>query len=437
MITNNNNYSKNLNYETPYKTDSLLEQVKRDIDSNDIYLLTKLNNLRMDLSSSKLDIKNIKDQIKDLSTFKKAQNFDYLNNLLKPEKARGSKIPSQVPVPSCAFQLHNSVTISTNASGNCAFIFNPYFLADSTCLGAPIINGETKYASNFMTTLWVNNDSTLTGNGNNGEWIPTDISQTLPSVYNQYRLVSASIQVRYIGRLDEAAGVIGGAIILDELQTVGTLVQSGSYAPGGQTAPSEAPDLAKYGNFELARDSYYHQENACLEGLRMLYFPIDNSYEEYCNITNQDNIDGAEVAGGTVEVIRKEKMAFNWMFWAVGTPANKNCFKIDIFCNFECLPDPAFLNYMPISAYPFMLSPDEKKKFIMLVQSRPILKLNEERDDIIEVPDLFLKMISKFKNGLPGFDRLRACGLINAIPSLKPGLALAGNMISANAMDFD
>jgi hypothetical protein len=47
-------------------------------------------------------------------------------------------------------------------------------------------------------------------------------------------------------------------------------------------------------------------------------------------------------------------------------------------------------------------------------------------------------MIKKFDNGLPGFDKLRAYGLMSGIPALKPGLALAGAMIqNQNAMEYD
>ena len=46
-------------------------------------------------------------------------------------------------------------------------------------------------------------------------------------------------------------------------------------------------------------------------------------------------------------------------------------------------------------------------------------------------------MIKKFKNGLPSLDRLKICGIINAIPTLQPGLALTGNMIMNNMLVDD
>ena len=32
-------------------------------------------------------------------------------------------------MPSCSFQLHNSIALTTNSNGNLAIYFNPFFLA--------------------------------------------------------------------------------------------------------------------------------------------------------------------------------------------------------------------------------------------------------------------------------------------------------------------
>ena len=357
----------------------------------------------------------------------------YLRDLLKPEKSRGCKIPSQVPVPSCSFQLHNCVTIKTNNSGNCAFIMNPFFLADDSNLKQEI-DGVDFYLHKYLTSLWVNSNASLSGNAEDYNWEPTNINQVLPQVYTQYRLVSAAVHVKYIGRLDSVSGVVGGAIILDDINTVGgkVLATGSSYDESAAGANTISPHLYKYGNFELARDSYYHKENNALEGIRMLYFPIDNSYAEYTDITGITNLRG-EMSGQSVILNNGQKEAFNWMFYAQSAPPDSYCFKVDIFCNFECLPQPAFLNYMPISSYPFSVSLEQQKKFILTVQSNPIMKLDEESECDSEVPDLFIKMIKKFKNGLPSLEKMRAWGIISAVPGLSSGLALAGNMIAENS----
>lgn len=414
----------------------ITEDVKNSLDNSDLVLLTRLNDLRINLSESSLNIRNIRDQIRSLANFNETRNYEYLSNLLCPEKARGAKIPSLVPVPSCSFQLHNCVTIQTNLSGNCAFILNPNFLASNSLIGKEVDgnSGLTYYVFGGLTSLWVNNDSGLTGNAENNNWIPVDLNQTLPPVYDQYRLVSASVVVKYIGRLDNASGIVGGAIIYDQMDSIGGKVQQKAgtdpFNPSGSSIITTCPELYKYGNFELARDSFYHQENMCIEGVRMLYFPIDNAYEEYTKVTDETTI-GMDPEGLQFTVsFDYYKSGFNWMFYCQGAISNSNCFKVDVYCNFECLPKASFLSYMPISVNPFIITPEEKKKFILTIQSRPMSKADEVNYSY-EVPDLFYNLMKKFKNGLPGFDRLRACGLIGAIPSFKPGLTLAGSMIAS------
>lgn len=443
MISRNNDYfKKSIEYKTPIGNDNYYKQetiteLKNNLDNNDIYLLSKLNILRISLSSENINLRNIRNEIKELTEFNEKQNYEYLVNLIHPEKARGCKIPSQIPVPSCSFQLHNCITLQTNSAGNLAFWMNPCMLASERALG-------TKTADNgywihkFLSSAWVNNDAALSGNSGNANWVPVDFGQVLPPVYNQYRLVSAALDVRYIGRLDSASGVLGGSIILEDINSLGGYVQSGSgsYNPSAQGTPTICPELERYGNFELARDSYYNQENSCLEGIRLLYFPIDNSYEEYVAITG-DHVIEAAVDNNKVAFLSNVKNGFNWMFYTQGAPGDANCFKVDLYCNFECLPDPTFLNYMPISSYPFSLTSEERKKFIMMVQSKPIRKLKEDEEEEIGIPNIFLKLIKKFKNGLPSFEKMRAWGLLNAVPSLLPGIALASNMISSNMSNLN
>lgn len=445
MITlqENNNTKKNTTPNDSVKKE-ISDDIKNNLDNFDVILLSKLSNLKGTLSSDRVNLQSVRQQIKDISNYDQSQNFIYLNTLLHPEKARGCKIPSQVPVPSCGFQLHNCVTVSTNSLGNVAVMLNPFFLASDEVKGTSItVGSDNFYVHKFLTSLWVNNDESLTGSDDNINWTPTNISQTLPDVYDQYRLVSASMVVKYIGRLDAAQGVIGGAIIYDQMDTVGGQLQAYSgttpYDPEGVGTNTVCPELTKYGNFDLGMDSFYHQGAGCLEGVRELYFPIDNNFEEYAKVVDGSILTAAATSSGGIQYYVDPsyyKSSFNWFFYALGCPYSQNCFKIDIYCNFECLPKAKYLNYMPISINPYIISLEEKKHLILTVQNKPILKENEEGGEGVLIPSIFLRMVKKFRNGLPSFDKLRAFGLLNAIPSLKPGLALAGNMIQ-NTMDID
>jgi hypothetical protein len=94
------------------------------------------------------------------------------------------------------------------------------------------------------------------------------------------------------------------------------------------------------------------------------------------------------------------------------------------------------LNYIPVTISPCFLLPEEKKRAILYIQDHAIEK-NSTIGEEIEVPDIYLRMIKKFKNGLPGFDRLRAMGLLQAsLPSLYSNYYYTGNAI-ASQMNID
>ena len=413
------------------KDEEKFNDIKDKLGNADLLVISKLYNLRNSLNAPLLNISTIKRQIDELATFNKVENYDYLCNLLRPEKARGSKLPSQIPIPSCSFQLRNSITLTTNASGNVAFFMNPFFLASEAALGTTInADDSTFYLLNFLTSAWYNNASTLTGNASDDNWTPINFGQTIPAVYDQYRLVSAALVVRYIGRLDQVKGEIGGSIFYDDAVSLG-----GQYAASatGNALNTVAPDLAKYGYFDYAQDAFYSKTNMTLEGARLLYFPIDNSYEEFVKLADNSTISAASDDAGVSFQSEKGyyKGGFNWFFWAQGCPESTACFKLDIYCNFECLPAAKFLNYMPITVNPVYIPSEEMKKIIMFIQTKPIMKSNEDIAEDVLVPSIFLKMIKKFKNGLPCLDKLKAWGLMSAAPGLTSGLALAGSMLTS------
>lgn len=404
------------------------------IDEYDANMLSYLGRLYNAINGEKMDFDKIKNAVDALQQFNVRQEYNYLNNLLHPEKCKGVKIPSPIPVPSCSFQLHNCVTLSTNSSGNLGIIFNPFFLASTDALKTYDVaagNGEdaTTCTAQSFTTLFVNNSDTLTGTVNNINWVPVNVGQVIPGVYDQYRLVSASLVVKYIGRLDIVSGVIGGAIIFDENSHIG-----GSYVQN--LAPSvnfDGSSFSKYGNFDLAMDSFYHQENLTLEGVRELYFPIDNSFEEYVRVTDGSHL--SMVNGETVSVTSDQdyyKSGFNWFVYVLGAPSSTACFKVDIYCNYECLPNASFLNYLPLTMSPMGVSSEEKRRSNLIVQRKPVMKISDSNVVTTSVmPSIWDKMKKKFSGLLPGIGKLIAKGIVSLIPGFKGGLALAGNLLES------
>ena len=65
------------------------------------------------------------------------------------------------------------------------------------------------------------------------------------------------------------------------------------------------------------------------------------------------------------------------MIYILGAPASQACFKVDIYLNFECLPNSEFLNYMPITPNNACIDPYYKKQAIAETQRNSIGKATE------------------------------------------------------------
>lgn len=413
-----------------------VSNILAQIDDYDKKMLGYLLELHNATGKDVLNINKFENVVQALQHINAENEYDYLNSLLHPEQCKGVKIPSPIPVPSCAFQLHNTITLSTNSSGNLCFLFNPFFLYNQTLIGKTFqanssTEGITKYASSFI----YNNNDQLNGHSPLLEgWKSINIGQGIPNVYNQYRLVSASVVVRYIGRMDITSGVIGGAIIYDESIFPILYCQPNE---GIQTDMAVMPIglLQKYGNFDLAMDSFYHQETNSINGLREIYFPLDNTYEEYTKAIG--DIDGLSTGSyGSYDTIpylsNTGKCGFQQMVYILGAPPSSSCFKIDIYCNFETLPNAEFLNYMPISLTPKTISPEIKKQSISIVQQSPITDLNTKTKWFGDVKKGIFSGLKKiWKTGIPKKILTQLTPYI--MPYFKPALSLY-NMFQSNEM---
>jgi len=350
---------------------------ERIVDETDKLFLEYLVRMGQSLSGDKIDLSAVKDSVEALEMLKKGQEHEYMNTLLRPEKTRGAKIPSQIPIPSSSFQLKQSVYVTTNALGNASIICNPFFLA----------GGGTD------STFFVNNNAALTGSAASNFYTAVALGQVIPSVYNQYRLVSGSIVAKYVGRLDIVQGLIAGAIVFDQ--------NIGNTAVGGVNA-----NLQKYGDYNLAQDAYFWNENFALKGIRELYFPLDNAFEEYYNT-------------GTA------KTGFGFIINIQQAPPSTTPFKIDVYFNFECLPDVTFLNYIPTSIC--SASTGLKEVAVREVQKRAITPedVYANSNDSQPKGNFWKGIISKFGQYLPSVYNLAS----TVLPQLK-SIGFMGSMMN-------
>lgn len=353
-----------------------------DEENNSVFFIEKLNNLKKELDNDTLDLQRIRKDIKQLNDYKETQNYDYLNDLLDPIKRKGVKIPSSKPIPSCSFQMHNYLTFRiVAATGDNVFLMNPFFLANTNCLN------KRYTASDGVVFTVVRNvgdyfycfDQALDGTKSSSSWgFPAAFSQVIPDVYEQYRLVSSCLTLRYVGPLEEAQGVFGGGIVFDKSRKLGMRLkrQDNSEIATGNS------DFDKYANFELIRDSPYFKEFNCLEGIKMLYFPLDNSFNEFKKVYDGNKL---KIVRGNnqrpYDVIIDDCYFNTGFFWACFlqgcTLSNPiHYYRIDFYSNYECLPRAELLNYIPISINVNYAPKELLKNVLEEIQDKAIQKIN-------------------------------------------------------------
>ena len=339
-----------------------------------------INNLKRTLNSKSLDIKKIRDYVNQIKEYKDKQKIEYLDALMYPEKCKGIKLPSRIPIPSVAFQLHSSWTFKLSNKGSYGDMlgyFNPYFLASERALGrypSAVIPPPAGYNLNEYDVGNVGTFGSISdGDGEKyyGIIYFRDAKQVIPDVYTQYRLVSASIQMRYIGSMESAQGYMAGCVVNKENPYV-----MGTY-----------PSLFCDNTFQNLHVKDYmneptYREVSLLEGLRMLYYPIDNTYEEFLPIFDGEGCDVVYANSannywrGMINVPPKSiRSGFRWMLYCYGPPLGD--MKIDIYCNFECIPNSKFLNYMPIDINTIHVDSKSKHKVYEEVQKKAVQKLNK------------------------------------------------------------
>lgn len=338
----------------------------------------KITKLKLLLNSNILNLNHIRNEIDYLSNFMEYNEYEYLNKLLYPEKDRGGKIPSQVPIPTTSFRYDFNDVIQTNAYGVFHMMFNPFFLANDSFLKKYTLRQDywrkvddeyvsyTRwvYTTDYFSTFWFNNKPAADGEteleyGDN-RFRSRDAHQVIPDIYNRYRLVSGFIEARYLDSLDISSGIIGGGITNESFPVIATkyVAVNNPADPYPDTDPAfslQYPTMMKYGDFNYVRQLPYSKENSILDGIRMIYYPVDNYYSEFVPIFNGSGMQA--VSDGKHSVVPMFivdssyfKSSFNWIVYAQNAPPYCRI-KIHVCCNFECLLDQAYMDFIPTSTY--------------------------------------------------------------------------------------
>lgn len=345
-----------------------------------IFLDNKLKRLKLSLESDVLNLGAIKRQIDELATYRNVMQYDYYKDLIDP-KRRGVKIPSEIPIPSCTFTLKKTIVIPY--VGDTLIKYNPFFLASPDILGTYRKNiwaERYNYFARPLTSFLYSMERNAIERQLYYAYISADIGQEIPeNVYSAYRLVSASIRVSYQGPIEDAQGYLFGAPVLLNDQSI----PGGYYSknnPDMPYDPSAHPYalVSRSGDFmkeEYLRKQPYYSETNCLNALQFNYFPPDNSFLEYVYFLKESEIivgPGRSSTNWNPQWLTSTKYYKSGFFWVIGSRGlpRIRCIRCDIESNFECLPAAEFMNYAPVSVYPYSLSPKDMNEIITLAKDR-------------------------------------------------------------------
>jgi hypothetical protein len=301
------------NMQPYYPLDNQAQELNPQLlEKYDKKLLQWLVNFHNVLNKDQLNLDDVGSLLDVLKHLTNENQDHYIHSLLYPENYY-AKIPTAFPVPTSEVRQHLSTTIKTsNAStgpgGNFAFVYNPFFSAD--------INNTAS------STYYLNTDTTLTGTGSNDNFIPRQLGQgEIPiNMYSTYRLVSCAITINYTGRMDIVSGVIGCGLGFNGVCPVGTV----------DLATAKSTNAALYGNFNLVDDSYFSQRTQSVNGLRMVYFPLDNTYCNFYNMNSALN-------------------GFYFIVYGQNLPIDSACIRVDVYLNFEYTVNPIYSSYVASS----------------------------------------------------------------------------------------
>ena len=357
----------------------------------------KLNILKLSLNASKLDLKNIQKQINEILKYKELRNYDYLNTLLYPEKSRGCKIPTQMPLWSTTFNFKRTYTFTTNNNGGYLGFFNPFFLM--TDCANPIYYKFHDEVTDTDQAIWClimgtcvqipwNLIDGTTIMPNNAQTPSIYVGQNIPNIYSSFRLVSGSLNLRYIDSYSDTAGYMFGAIINSPISQVcgrffeATVSDSPPPAPDPDTLIKwNTVNIYKWGNPNNVRQLPYYREKSCLEGIRLLYYPSDNSYEEFMPILTPkdfkirrykglmpDNFYYPSIIPNNINLF---KDSFEWVFGVYNSEPHTT-FYVDINLNFECLVNSEYNDIIPSTKDNLLCSLEDHKNALLKIKNQAV-----------------------------------------------------------------
>lgn len=223
--------------------------------------------------------------IEDLSQYKAAAKTLYMRSLLNPE-THLAKIPSRMPVESAVATLKYNFTITPNATGKFCLVVDPFF------------------NSGFLYQ-----DATVNGLGA-GVLTPVSFPQD-GTLIDQWRLVSSSLILKYYGNFNQMSGLFVAAT----------------------TSNVSAAVATTYLTFSNVEDLSNKQVLKCIDGVKMVYSPMDEKATEFNNVSTY--------------TLGTHPSRWQYLFVVVGDLfPNAGFIRCDYFRNIEYTSTPVYKEYI-------------------------------------------------------------------------------------------
>lgn len=217
--------------------------------------------------------------------YQKAAKNLYMSSLLYPEDIV-AKVPSPLPVSSATASIRNNFSITPNNQGKFLLVIDP-----------------------FYATGWLYQDNLVDGLGH-GTVTNISLDQN-NTIVDQFRLVSASIILRYYGNFNQMSGIFVCA-------TTSNL---------NGNVPS---DYLTFSNIEDLTNKYISK---CVDGVKLIYSPMDNRAIEFRV--------GSEYTNGT------HPCRNQYLFVIMGDLfPNNTCIRVDYYRNIEYTTIPLYREYI-------------------------------------------------------------------------------------------
>lgn len=271
--------------------------------SDDKSALTKVMLAMLDkLTDRHVSIRDLKRLGEQLNNSLMLKRSKYFISLAQPWKHRTARVPTLITPPSSTFSVRGIVSLTTNALGNVAFVFNPYYLDPSG-------GGYSSFA--------INNNAALTGTAASNFFIATSIGQTLPAdFYTRYRLVSSGLKLYCYPSSNNDNGIASISVSFEPLSI--------SSVPGTNASAQQ------WGDFNQIENGYFKQTTTVASRVvqEHSFIPIDETFFDYT-------------------AVGVSKTGFLWTGYISGAAPSSTIARVEFICNYEALLDNQYVDYLP------------------------------------------------------------------------------------------